>query len=280
MHRLDKEKSSWKVIMNNFVDAVILGVVEGLTEFLPVSSTGHLLIAEGLLKSHQSDAFNVLIQIGPIVAVTLVFWKHILGLFTGFRIPEKRDELIKLAASFILTGIGGLIAKKIGLELPETVVPIAIATLAGGAIIYLIELQTRKKQLNETITWGVAVAVAAGQLLAAVFPGTSRSGAAVMAALVLGLARPAAVRFAFLVGIPTMFAAGALQLKEVMEAGQIAELTSPSVLTAFVVATATAWVSVIWLLKFVQTRNFIPFVWYRFGLGALLIVLLSMNVIK
>ncbi len=266
--------------MNSFVDAIILGVVEGLTEFLPVSSTGHLLIAEGLLKSHQSDAFNVLIQIGPIVAVTLVFWKHILGLFTGFGMPEKRDELIKLAASFILTGVGGLIAKKVGLELPETVVPIAIATLAGGGIIYLVEHHAKKKQLGETITWGVVVAVAAGQLLAAVFPGTSRSGAAVMAALVLGLARPAAVRFAFLVGIPTMFAAGAYQLKEVMEAGQLAELQSPSVLTAFFVATATAWVSVIWLLKFVQTRNFIPFVWYRFGLGLLLVTLLSMKVLQ
>lgn len=266
--------------MNNYVDAVILGIVEGLTEFLPVSSTGHLLIAQGLLKSHQSDAFNILIQIGPIVAVTLVFWKHIVSLFTGFNIPEKRDELIKLAASFILTGIGGLIAKKAGLELPETVLPIAIATLAGGGIIYIVEHHAKKKQLSETITWGVAVAVAAGQLLAAVFPGTSRSGAAVMAALVLGLARPAAVRFAFLVGIPTMFAAGAFQLKEVMEAGQLTELISPPVLTAFFVATVTAWVSVVWLLKFVQKRNFIPFVWYRFGLGLLLVALLSLNVIQ
>jgi undecaprenyl-diphosphatase len=266
--------------MNGFIDAGILGLVEGITEFLPVSSTGHLLIAEGLLKSHQSDAFNVLIQIGPIVAVTLVFWKYILGLFTGIGNPEKRDELIKLAASFLLTGIGGLIAKKLGLSLPETIVPIAVATLVGGIVIFLVENHTKGKKLNETITWGVAIAVAAGQLLAAVFPGTSRSGAAVMAALVLGLARPAAVRFAFLVGIPTMFAAGALQLKEMLDAGQAAQLLAPQSLIAFTVATITAWVSVIWLLKFVQTRNFIPFVWYRLGLGILLIGLLVTKVVQ
>jgi undecaprenyl-diphosphatase len=266
--------------MNGFIDAVVLGLVEGLTEFLPVSSTGHLLIAEGLLKSQQSDAFNILIQIGPIVAVTLVFWKYILSLLTGIGNPEKRDELLKLSVSFLLTGIGGLIAKKAGLSLPETVVPIAIATLVGGGIIYLIEQHAKGKKLTETVTWGVAVAVAAGQLLAAVFPGTSRSGAAVMAALVLGLARPAAVRFAFLVGIPTMFAAGAFQLKEMMELGQGSELLKPETLTAFIVATITAWASVVWLLKFVQTRNFIPFVWYRFGLGIVLLALLSSNIIQ
>ncbi|MBN1600740.1 MAG: undecaprenyl-diphosphate phosphatase [Chitinispirillaceae bacterium] len=266
--------------MNDFINAVILGLVEGLTEFLPVSSTGHLLIVQGLLKSHQSDAFNILIQIGPIVAVTLVFWKYILGLFTGIGNPEKRSELVMLAVSFLLTGIGGLIAKKLGLELPETVVPIAIATLIGGGVIFLVEHHTKDKKLNDTVTWGVAIAVAFGQLLAAVFPGTSRSGAAVMAALALGLARPAAVRFAFLVGIPTMFAAGAYQLKEMLDVGQAAQLFTPYAITAFVVATITAWVSVVWLLKFVQTRNFIPFVWYRFGLGLLLIVLLVTKVVQ
>jgi undecaprenyl-diphosphatase len=261
--------------VEHFINAIFLGIVEGITEFLPVSSTGHLLIAEGLLKYHQTDAFNVLIQVGPIVAVTLVFWKHIVGLITGLGNAEKRDEVMKLLASFILTGIGGLIAKKLGLKLPETILPIAIATLVGAVGILFIELHARKKTLTETITWPVAIAVAAGQLLAAVFPGTSRSGAAVMAALLLGISRPAAVRFAFLVGIPTMFAAGALQIKETIGLGQGAALLVPEAITAFVVATVTAWVSVLWLLKFVQTRDFIPFVWYRLVLGIVLIGLLA-----
>jgi undecaprenyl-diphosphatase len=264
----------------DFINVIILGILEGVTEFLPVSSTGHLLIAQSLLNFHQSDAFNVLIQIGPIVAVTMVFWKHIVGLLTGFGNMEKRNELIKLAACFFLTGIGGLIAKKMGLELPETVLPIALATLIGGVVIFIVELHAKKRLLTETITWPVVFAVALGQLLAAVFPGTSRSGAAVMAALLLGLARPAAVRFAFLVGIPTMFAAGAYQIKEAIAQGQSATLLTPETITAFVVATVTAWFSVVWLMKFVQTRDFIPFVWYRFLLGLVLIGLLTTNMLN
>jgi undecaprenyl-diphosphatase len=265
--------------MHTTVAAVILGFVEGVTEFLPVSSTGHLLVAEALMKSHQSDAFNVLIQIGPIVAVTVVFWKHIFHLLTGLGDPKVRDEVLKLLASFVLTCIGGFVAKKMGLKLPETVLPIAIATLVGGVVIFLAERLARGRTLGDSVTWSVAVAVAGGQLLAAVFPGTSRSGAAVIAALLLGLSRPAAVRFAFLVGIPTMFAAGALQLKEAVGLGQTAELLSPAALTAFAVATVTAWLSVVWLVKFVQKNTFVPFAWYRLGLGAVLLVLMAMKVV-
>jgi undecaprenyl-diphosphatase len=264
-------------MMDGMINAAILGIVEGVTEFLPVSSTGHLLITESLLKYHQSDAFNVLIQVGPIIAVTLVFWKHILKLITGLADPQIRDEALKLVISFALTGAGGLVAKKLGLKLPETMMPIAIATLIGAVVIFLVEMRARGRKLSETISWPVAIAVAAGQLLAAIFPGTSRSGATVMAALLLGLSRPAAVRFAFLVGIPTMFAAGALQLKEAISAGQTAALVAPEAIVAFIVATVTAWLSVIWLLKFVQTRDFIPFAWYRLGLGIVMLALMAMK---
>lgn len=265
--------------MHGMLNAVILGIVEGITEFLPVSSTGHLLIAESLLKCRESDAFNVLIQVGPIVAVTLVFWKHIMKLLTGLGDPQTRDELLKLVTSFVLTGIGGLIAKKMGLKLPETLMPIAVATLVGGVVIFLVEMRAKGRVLSEKITWWVAIAVAAGQLLAAVFPGTSRSGATVMAALLLGLSRPAAVRFAFLVGIPTMFAAGALQLKEAVSAGQTPALIAPEAITAFVIATITAWLAVVWLLKFVQSNNFIPFAWYRVGLGIVMFALMALKVV-
>lgn len=266
--------------MDHFVNSTILGIVEGITEFLPVSSTGHLLITESILKCHQSDTFNVLIQVGPIIAATLVFWKYIVGLFTGIGTTEKRDELVKLAACFFLTGIGGLIATKLGLKLPETVLPIVAATLIGGIIILLVEQYAKKKSLNEVITWPIVFAVAIGQLLAAVFPGTSRSGAAIMAALLLGVTRPAAVRFAFLVGIPTMFAAGFLEIKKSIDLGQSTALLAPDAIVAFIVATITAWLSVIWLLKFVQTRNFIPFVWYRLAMGVVMIGLLSTNMLR
>lgn len=260
--------------------AIILGIVEGLTEFLPVSSTGHLLIAEHFLGTHQSDAFNVLIQIGPILAVCLVFWKDILNLFTGLKNSDTRDEFIKLTVAFFLTGVFGLAAKKLGLELPETVLPIALALVIGGVIIFIAERLVKDKELSNKYTWGVVIAVAVSQLIAAIFPGTSRSGAVVIAALLLGISRPAAVRFAFLVGIPTMFAAGALQLKDAIELGQAAELVAPASIAAFAVATITAWVSVVWLLKFVQTNTFKPFGWYRIIFGGILLILVATGVMQ
>lgn len=265
--------------MDQFINAIVLGIVEGVTEFLPVSSTGHLLVAEHLLKVHMGDAFNVLIQVGPIVAVTLVFWKRIWELLTGLGNPVLRDELIKLAACFILTGIAGFTAEKLGLKLPETVLPIAIATLAGAAVILWAEWWTKGKTIGEGITWPVVVAVALGQILAAVFPGTSRSGAAVIAALLLGLSRPVAVRFAFLVGIPTMFAAGGLQLHEAMKEGQTAQITSAPAITAFVFATVTAWLAVVWFIRYVQKNTFVPFAWYRVGVGLVMIVLIVTRLI-
>ncbi len=252
------------------LDNIVLGLVEGITEFLPISSTGHLLVAEHLLGSQKSDAFNVLIQVGPIFAAIVVFWRHIVDLLTGLGNPEKRDEVIKLGASFVLTGFGGLLMKTLGLKLPETVLPIALATFVGGLLIFWVEAKAGKATTTR-IGWKVAIAVAAAQLLAAGFPGTSRSGAAVMMALAFGLARPEAVRFAFLVGIPTMLAAGGKQILDAVKAGHGAELTAQGTLVAFAVATVSAFLAVKWLLKFVQTRNFIPFAWYRLAMGAALL---------
>jgi len=259
------------------LEAIIIGLVEGLTEFLPISSTGHLLIVQNFYGL-RSDAFNVLIQVGPIVASVLVFWRDILKFFTDWKNPAQKDYVIKLMASFFITCVGGLIAKKIfKLELPKEVLPVALAVLIGAFVIFAIEIKVKKKTLNSNLTWGIVVAVAAGQILAAVFPGASRSGMAVMGALLLGFARPAAVKFAFLVGIPTMFAAGGFELFNEIKDGKAHDLFSPENIVAYVVATISAWLSVVWLLKFVQTRNFIPFAWYRVVLG---IVLLAMLIFK
>lgn len=260
--------------------SLILGIVEGITEFLPVSSTGHLLIAEQLLHARKSDAFNVCIQVGPIVAVVLVFWKDILKLLIDFSNPVSRDYLFKLTTSFILTGVAGLMAKKLGLALPETAAPIAIATIAGGGVIFWAEQRVKGKPLSDTVSWAIVAAIAAAQVLAAVFPGTSRSGAAIIAGLLLGLSRPSATRFAFLVGIPTMFAAGALQIKDAVDAGMAAELVSFQSIIAFTVATVTAWLAVIWLLRYVQHRTFLPFAWYRLALGGALIVFVATGVVR
>jgi len=254
------------------LEAIIIGLVEGLTEFLPISSTGHMLIANAFLQKEYSNAFYVLIQIGPIAACTLVFWRDIIKL--------KLDYAIKLGAAFLITCAGGFIAKQLGLKLPETILPVAFAVLIGAFIIFAVELSTKKRHLNTNITWAIVIAVALGQIIAAVFPGASRSGMAIMGALIVGLARPDAVRFAFLVGIPTMFAAGGYELLKEIQAGKTADLLLPESIVAYIVATISAWLSVVWLLKFVQSKNFIPFAWYRVVLGVGLLTLFAFNVIS
>ncbi|HMA93783.1 MAG TPA: undecaprenyl-diphosphate phosphatase, partial [Polyangiaceae bacterium] len=176
------------------LEALILGVVEGLTEYLPVSSTGHLLLVERWLGIHRSDAFNVLIQVGPILAVAIAFRHTVWKLLTQLRDPVVRDEFLKLVVCVAIIGAGGLLLKRLGFELPETATPVAWALLVGAIVIFVVEARARRKQLRLDLSWAAVIAVAVGQLLSAAFPGTSRSGAAVMAALLLGVARPPAVR--------------------------------------------------------------------------------------
>jgi len=247
------------------LEAIIIGLVEGITEFLPISSTGHMLIAENILGKHYSDAFNVLIQVGPILAAAFVFWKDIVGL--------TKDYALKLFAAFFLTGIGGLIAKKCGLKLPEDVLPVALAVIIGAFVIFAVEYKAKTKTLNSNLTWPVAIAVALGQLSAAIFPGASRSGMAIMFAIFLGFSRPAAVKFSFLVGIPTMLAAGGYELLKEIKAGNTADLFTPEAIVAYIVATVSAWLAVVWLLRFVQKKNFVPFAWYRLALGFAILAL-------
>lgn len=252
--------------------SLLLGIVEGLTEFLPVSSTGHLLLVESTLGIKRSDAFNVLIQIGPILAVAVVYYRKLLSLFGNLKDRATRDEFIKLAACVGLIGIGGLVMKKLGLELPETTIPVAVALLAGGIAIFAIEAYARQRTLVDSLSWSAVVAVSIGQLLAAAFPGTSRSGAAVLAAILFGTARPLAVRFAFLSGIPIMLAAGALELKTAAKQGELATLWTLDTAVACVSATIFAFASVVWLMRWVQTRDFRPFGYYRILLGAVLLI--------
>jgi len=253
------------------LDAIIIGIIQGLTEFLPISSTGHMLIYQIFVENQHSDAFNVLIQVGSILAALTVFWRDILNFF-HWRDPVQRDYVIKLFASFCITGVGGLIAKVMGLKLPETIVPIALALIIGGLIIIGVETRAKKMQLSANITWAVVVAVGVGQFIAAIFPGASRSGMAIMGALLVGLARPEAVKFAFLVGIPTMFTAGGYQLLKALKTSEANDLFTPEAFVAYAVAAVFSWLSVVWLLKFIRSRNFIPFAWYRIALGIGLIL--------
>ena len=177
--------------MNDFLTSTVLGIVEGLTEFLPVSSTGHLLITEHWLGA-RSETFNIFIQLGAVLAVTLLYWRKIVGLVIGIRRPENFSYLLKLAVAFALTSIFGLAAKKAGWKLPDQLTPVLIAVFAGAIWIFLAEGRLRSLEPTSRIGWMTACAVGIAQVLAGVFPGLSRSGATILTALLFGVERPAA----------------------------------------------------------------------------------------
>jgi len=262
--------------MPDWIAVIILGIIEGITEFLPVSSTGHLLLVERALGIKESDLFNVVIQCGAVVAVLPLFPERLQQFAFRWREPATRNYLLKILVAFGLTGSGGVVLEKMNFKLPDQPLPVAAALLAGGALFVLVELWLRGKTLRDDIAWNVVVAVGFGQLLAAVFPGTSRSGATILLALTLGLSRPAATEFSFLVGIPTMLAAGGLKIFKALHhplAGAPAEKWGLLLLSA-VVAAIVSFVAVKWLLRYVQTHTFIAFGWYRIGLGIVILLLL------
>lgn len=253
-----------------YLSDVLYGIIEGITEFLPISSTGHLLLAQHWLGA-RSDTYTIVIQAGAILAVTLIYWRRILDLLTGWRRAENRDYLLKLTVAFVITGVLGLIVKKMGFELPDTVRPIALALILGGIWMIAAEHFAARQPDRSAILWRVAIAVGLAQILAGVFPGLSRSGTTIFVAMLLGTSnRAAATEFAFLVGIPTMYAASGYEI--ISQLGNDAVQEDWSALgIAFVVSTVTAFVSVKWLLGYIQTNRFTAFAMYRIGFGALLL---------
>lgn len=258
--------------MPDWLAVTILGMIEGITEFLPVSSTGHLLIAENShLLPQQSELFNVVIQAGAVLAAFLVFFRRVTELLTGIREREHRDYLCKLFAAFALTIAGGLLAKRLGFTLTKELWPIAWATLAGGVLILVIERSIAGQPRHSRITWSIAIVVGLGQIVAAVFPGTSRSGATILFAMALGLTRGAATDFSFLLGIPTMFAASAYEIYHELRAPTPEPAPWGLVALGTLVSAGVAFVTVRWLLRFVRSHTFVPFGWYRIALGLLMI---------
>ncbi len=267
--------------MNEWLAVLLLGIVEGITEFLPVSSTGHLLLAQqifGKWIQPQSDLFNIVIQSGAVLAVIPLFKNRITTTIKEWKNKETQIFITQIALAFCITGIGGLILEKKGFTLPETPMPIALALLIGGILFLGIETWLKGRPTTEDITWRIAIAVGLGQLIAAVFPGASRSGTTILVALMMGLSRSMATEYSFLVGIPTMLAAGGYKIFK--------ELTDPiegappedwgMVGFGFLVSGIVSFITVKWLLRYVQTHTFNAFGYYRIGIGlALMLMILN-----
>jgi len=258
--------------MPEWVLTIIHGIVEGITEFLPISSTGHLLLVQYFLDDMRSELFNVGIQSGAVSAVVLIYWRKLWDLALHWRQVEQRDYLLKLAVAFLVTVILGLTVRKLGFSLPEEPLPVAWAVFLGALLIFLSEWRLSRTAPLETISWHVAILVGGAQVLAGVFPGTSRSAATIIMAMLLGVSRMRSTEFSFLLGIPTMFAAGGyIALERWQKGGPTAFTDMDQFWLGFFVAAVVAFAAVKWLLGFLRTHSFNPFAWYRLTLGLFLL---------
>ena len=286
--------------MHDYLLSAFLGIVEGLTEFLPVSSTAHLRICEALLHIDLHDGFwkmyTIVIQLGAILALPVYFWHRIVKFVRTFPEGERGDRTIVThplsltIIAFVVTAIPAwALAKIIGKNL-ESLWVMALALLIGGIIMWIVDaVFTRPRTTHmEEMTLPQAIWIGAAQILSAVFPGTSRSMSTIAAGQIAGMSRPAALEFSFFLSMPTMaVATGYDFLKSVIphhhEAG-IAPLTiTPHewimLAIGFVVSFFIALAVVAWFMNWVRARGFAPFAVYRIVLGLGLLALLMRGMI-
>jgi undecaprenyl-diphosphatase len=252
--------------MKDLFDALVLGIVEGLTEFLPVSSTGHLILAGGLLGfDHPSrDVFYVAIQTGAMLAV---LWEYRARFF---RVDLQLWR--NLIVAFIPAALLGLLAGDFIKGYLFKPVPVALAFIVGGVIILLVDRGGRPARVESTqaMTWLDALKVGFAQCFALI-PGTSRSGATIIGGMLFGLSRKAATEFSFFLAVPTLIAAGAYDSLKHRELFALKDLGMWAV--GLVVSFVSAFLVIRWLIRYVATHDFRWFAWYRIAFG--IVVLLT-----
>jgi undecaprenyl-diphosphatase len=249
--------------------ALILGVVEGLTEFLPVSSTGHLILVGDLLdfNDDRGKLFEIVIQCGAILAVCWEYRAKLGAVISGLGSkPEAQRFALNIAIAFTPLAVLGLaFGKAIKAHLFQPV-PVALAFIIGGFIIMWAEKRehTVRVQEVEDLSWSDALKLGIAQAFALI-PGTSRSGATIIGGLLFGLSRKAATEFSFFLAIPTLFAASAYQLYKERALLQFDDVGMWAV--GFVSAFVSAFLCVRWLLRYIASHDFTPFAWYRIVFG-------------
>ncbi len=276
-------------LVDFFLEAVMLGIVEGITEFLPISSTGHLIVAESLLGFEDPNkTFTVVIQIGAILAVVLYYFKDLLARVTGLFAGQQKalKFWLNLLISTIPAAIIGLLLEN-ALSFLDTPLTVAIALIVGGIILYVLETLRGNKNtapeplepMIDSITPRQALLIGCFQVLAVIFPGTSRSGASIVGGWMVGLNRVTATAFSFYMGIPTLGAAGLYKLYKARDELGSLPGGSSALIVGSLVSLVTAFLAVTWLLKFVSRNNFKGFAIYRIVAGVVILVLLATNVI-
>ena len=261
------------------ITAILLGIVEGLTEFIPVSSTGHLILAGELLgfKSAQSATFDIVIQLGAILAVVVLYFRRFTGVAAGLirleptAIAFTRNVLLGFAPALII----GAFAYKVIKAMLESPITVAVALIMGGVVILAIERLVKPAPPGsvETMSWKTALGVGIVQCLSMI-PGVSRSGATIMGALSLGVDRKTAAEYSFFLAVPVMIAASAKELWEAKD--HLGGIDWTSIGIGFIVSFVVALAVIKAFIGIVSRFGFAPFAWYRILVGtAALVWLLS-----
>src|SRR5213594_3550926 len=286
--------------MNDFPLSILLGIVEGLTEFLPVSSTGHLRIIEALFHLNLHDSFwkmyTIVIQLGAILALPVYFWKRILEFLSTFPKGDRGDRnflthpLSLTLIAFVVTALPSwALTKVIGKNL-ESLWVISIALLVGGVVMWIVDAASTRVRVThmEEMSLPQAIWIGACQILSAVFPGTSRSMSTIAAGQVVGMSRPAALEFSFFLSIPTMLMATGYDFVKTVMPYHAEPNISPLKMNChewivlgigFAVSFFVAWGVVAWFMHWVRQRGFVPFALYRIVLGIGLLMLLIRGII-
>lgn len=255
------------------IKAAIMGIVEGLTEFLPISSTGHLILAGSLLgfDDDKAKVFDIAIQTGAIFAVILVYWQKIRATLIALPTEKQAQQFaINVFVAFLPAVVLGLLFGKAIKANLFTPVVVASTFIIGGFIILWAE---RRQQSNpavarihavEEMTAMDALKVGLAQCLAMI-PGTSRSGATIIGGMLLGLSRQAATEFSFYLAIPTLIGAGVYSLYK--ERALLSMTDLPLFGVGLLFSFISAWLCIRWLLRYIATHSFVPFAWYRIAFG-------------
>lgn len=260
----------------NLLKAAVLGLVEGVTEFIPVSSTGHLILVQGWLglEGRKVNAFSIFIQLGAILAVVWLYRRKILAVLGGWRREASARRFI---ANLV---VATLPAVAVGLPTDDWIeahffrpFPVALALVVGGLAILAVERWRPRANVAgvDDIPVRKALGVGAIQVLSILFPGLSRSGATIMGGMSLGLSRTAATEFSFFLAMPAMLGAAIVKMAGVRDA--ITAADAPFFAVGFVTAFVSALVVVRWLISFVSRRSFTGFAWYRIVFGLALLAL-------
>ena len=266
--------------------ALILGIVEGLTEFLPVSSTGHLIVAGSLAgyTGEQAKTFEIVIQAGAILAVCWEFRAKLATVLRGLFTDRAAQRFaLNLVVAFLPAAVLGLAFSKAIKAHLFAPIPVACAFIVGAFVI--IWAERRQKARPDTVRiasiddmrWTDALKVGCAQALALV-PGTSRSGATIIGGMLFGLSRVAATEFSFFLAIPTLFAATLYSLWK--DATLLTGASRPAFGIGFAAAFLSAFACVRWLIRYVAHHDFVPFAWYRIAFGALILVTAYAGIVK